>query len=263
MNNEPNGTNGASTQDPLGSPNPNGPSQMPPADVETQQSVDLDKLEKENSQLDNYINSNGGPDKVKNFISSIEEKRALVNQHKQAKTDNSSLVWNERVSNVNNTLAPETTQATQNEPPVATQTPPVNTAQEVIIQRENVRTLAALANNNPYINKEDIQSGEFIKQAHANGVSVIDQNGLLREDVLNNYAKLVNDSNKSKVSPMPSSGANLGITQVQYDAIPEGKMDMKTAMAVIKASDANIKAGKSAHPDAARAIKVMRTGKPL
>ncbi len=216
---------------------------------------ELAKLQQENAELDKYINSKGGAEKVSDFISKIEEKRKLVAEHKQATKDNSSFVWQDRIEKTDQAIqqsAPEQFAQTASQ---QTSAPayPQSMADEI-----NRNILRDVANSNSLI-KGEIENGEILQQAVNMGITIV-ENGIINRDRLSQFAQMVNSQAQLKNGGMPTSNPTPATPAPQYDRVPEGQMTMANAMEVVRQTQSN---PNHPHPDYARAKQVLMTGRSL
>lgn len=215
---------------------------------------ELATLQQENAELDKYINSKGGAEKVSDFISKIEEKRKLVAEHKKATKDNSSFVWQDRIEKTDQAIQqanPE--QFAQSTPQQQTSTPayPQSMADEI-----NRTILRDVAGSNSFI-KNDIENGDILKQAVNMGITIV-ENGIINRERLLQFAQMVNSQAQLRNGGMPTSNPQPTTPAPQYDRVPEGQMTMANAMEVVRITNSN---PNSPHPDYARAKQVLMTGR--
>lgn len=216
---------------------------------------ELAKLQQENAELDKYINSKGGAEKVSDFISKIEEKRKLVAEHKQATKENSSFVWQDRIEKTNQAIQQANPEQFAQTTSQQTSTPayPQSMADEI-----NRNILRDVAGSNSFI-KNDIENGDILKQAVNMGITIV-ENGIINRDRLSQFAQMVNSQAQLKNGGMPTSNPTPATPAPQYDRIPEGQMTAANAMEIVRLTQSN---PSHPHPDYARAKQVLMTGRSL
>lgn len=216
---------------------------------------ELAKLQQENAELDKYINSKGGTEKVSDFISKIEEKRKLVAEHKQATKDNSSFVWQDRIEQTDQAIQQANPEQFAQQTSQQTSTPayPQSMADEI-----NRNILRDIAGSNSFI-KNDIENGDILKQAVNMGITIV-ENGIINRDRLSQFAQIVNSQAQLKNGGMPTSNPTPATPAPQYERVPEGQMNMANAMEIVRMTNNN---PEHPHPDYARAKQVLMTGRSL
>lgn len=214
---------------------------------------ELAKLQQENAELDKYINSKGGADKVSDFISKIEEKRKLVAEHKQATKENSSFVWQDRIEKTDQAIQQANPEQFAQQTSQQTSAPayPQSMADEI-----NRNILRDVAGSNSFI-KGEIENGDILKQAVNMGITIV-ENGIINRERLSQFAQMVNSQAQLKNGGMPTSNPQPTAPAPQYDRVPEGQMTMANAMEVVRITNSN---PNSPHPDYARAKQVLMTGR--
>lgn len=214
---------------------------------------ELATLQQENAELDKYINSKGGEDKVSDFIAKVEEKRKLVAEHKQATKDNSSFVWQDRIEKTDQAIQQAVPEQYAQPAPQPTSTPayPQSMADEI-----NRNILRDVAGSNSFI-KNEIENGEILQQAVNMGITIV-ENGIINRERLSQFAQMVNSQAQLKNGGMPTSNPQPVAPTPQYDRVPEGQMTMANAMEIVRITNNN---PQQPHPDYARAKQVLMTGR--
>lgn len=218
--------------------------------VENQSEAKIAEMQAEMDGLDKYIASKGGEEKVREFITKFEEKKALVEQHKNATKENSTLVWSERADEV-------ISQSAQN---TQTQTAPQG-LNKAYVDEMNRMILKDLAGQFSNIGGS-IEDGSLLKEAAAQGFQVV-QNGMVNRAALTQYAEFASQRFTYQNAPSPSSDPQPAVEVPDYERVEKGQMTVAKAIQVVRESEANVAAGKAAHPDIEAARLALQTGRTV